>query len=156
MGIPLSLSVSNMKVVFELWFLYKWYDKIPLLFSSVSLHFCKIVPNVHITNFDSFRRSFYLGELIGMIISICKGRACILALPVSICSRSDFYHRELKSHTSVKKYLETLFLFDSGKCLSIHHKAAVTIDSTCTCLGSQISQFARMIRLPSFMRFHLK
>jgi len=55
----------------------------------------------------------------------------------------------------VKKYLEILFLSDSGKCLSIHHKAAVTIDSTCTCLGSQISQLPWMIKLPSFIWFHL-
>lgn len=73
MGTLLSLLVSNMNVVFELWFLQKWYDQILLLFNTVSLHFCKIVPNVYITNFGSFRRSLYLRELVGMIISTCKG-----------------------------------------------------------------------------------
>lgn len=133
------------------------------LIVTVSLHFCKMIPNAYITNFYSLRRSFYLerylsifGEPKGMVIFIHKGRTCILSLPVPICSRSDLLLRGKISNTSVKKYLETLFWFDSGKCLSIHHGAAVTIDSACTCLGPQLSRFPQLIKLPSFMWFHIK
>lgn len=123
----------------------------PSLIITVALHFFKMIPNVYLTNFYSFRRSFCLGEPKGMVILICKGRTCILPLLVSICSRSDILLRAKISNMPVKTYLEILFWFDSGKCLSIHHRAAVTIDSASTCLGPQPFQFPWMIKLPSFV-----